>query len=175
MSTFLGASPFLDSSDIDAELIASAQMTYLEGYLFDRPEAKAAFFASADIAHSAGRKVALTLSDTFCVERHHAEFTRLIAEIDILFANEGEARALTGEAAFEASVAARSSQPMGRSTRSPPPRSQKSSTPPGPAISTRPACCTASRPAATFRPRAGSARSPRPRRSAMSVPGRNAR
>ncbi len=106
MSTFLGASPFLDSSDIDAELIASAQMTYLEGYLFDRPEAKAAFFASADIAHSAGRKVALTLSDTFCVERHHAEFTRLIAEVDILFANEGEARALTGEAEFDASVAA---------------------------------------------------------------------
>jgi sugar/nucleoside kinase (ribokinase family) len=106
MSTFLGASAFLDSSDLDAELIASARVTYLEGYLFDRPEAKAAFFAAADMAHSAGRKVALTLSDTFCVERHHAEFTRLIAEVDILFANEGEARALTGEAEFDASVAA---------------------------------------------------------------------
>jgi sugar/nucleoside kinase (ribokinase family) len=106
MNTFLGASTFLDSSDIDADLIASAQVTYLEGYLFDRPEAKAAFFAAAGIAHSAGRKVALTLSDTFCVERHHAEFTRLLAEVDILFANEGEARALTGESNFEAAVAA---------------------------------------------------------------------
>jgi sugar/nucleoside kinase (ribokinase family) len=106
MNTFLGASTFLDSSDIDADLIASARVTYLEGYLFDRPEAKAAFFAAAGIAHTAGRKVALTLSDTFCVERHHAEFTRLAAEVDILFANEGEARALTGESSFEAAVAA---------------------------------------------------------------------
>ncbi len=106
MNTFLGASTFLDSSDIDADLIAAAQVTYLEGYLFDRPEAKAAFFAAADIAHRAGRRVALTLSDTFCVERHHAEFTRLVAEVDILFANEGEARALTGEADFESSVRA---------------------------------------------------------------------
>ncbi len=106
MNTFLGASSYLASEDIDAALIRSAKVTYLEGYLFDRPEAKAAFFAAARIAHEAGRKVALTLSDTFCIERHHAEFTQFIAEVDILFANEGEARALTGEGGFEASVAA---------------------------------------------------------------------
>ena len=74
MNTFLGASTFLKSEDIDPALVQSAQVTYLEGYLFDRPEAKAAFFQAAKIAHEAGRKVALTLSDTFCVERHHAEF-----------------------------------------------------------------------------------------------------
>jgi sugar/nucleoside kinase (ribokinase family) len=100
MNTFLGASAFLDLGDLDVDQIGAAQVTYLEGYLFDRPDAKAAFFAAAKIAHAAGRKVALTLSDSFCVERHHTEFTRLIAEIDILFANEAEARALTGEADF---------------------------------------------------------------------------
>jgi sugar/nucleoside kinase (ribokinase family) len=106
MNTFLGASSLLGGDDIDADLIASARITYLEGYLFDRPEAKAAFFAAAEIAHAAGRKVALTLSDTFCVNRHHAEFTELVRHVDILFANEGEAAALTGEADFDASVAA---------------------------------------------------------------------
>lgn len=106
MNTFLGASSFLNGDDIDAGLIASAKITYLEGYLFDRPEAKAAFFAAAKIAHEAGRKVALTLSDTFCVDRHHAEFTELVRYVDILFANEGEARSLSGEADFAASVAA---------------------------------------------------------------------
>ena len=106
MNTFLGASALLDSSDLDAALIRSAKITYLEGYLFDRPEAKAAFFAAAKIAHEAGRKVALTLSDTFCVARHHAEFTQLVGHVDILFANETEAEALTGETGFDASVAA---------------------------------------------------------------------
>jgi sugar/nucleoside kinase (ribokinase family) len=106
MNTFLGASALLESTDIDADLIRSAKVTYLEGYLFDRPEAKAAFFAAAKIAHGAGRKVALTLSDTFCVARHHAEFTELVGHVDILFANEGEAAALTGATGFEASVAA---------------------------------------------------------------------
>jgi sugar/nucleoside kinase (ribokinase family) len=106
MNTFLGASSFLGSDDLDADLIRSARITYLEGYLFDRPEAKAAFFAAAKIAHDAGRKVSLTLSDTFCVARHHAEFTDLVKHVDILFANEGEALALTGEATFEAAVGA---------------------------------------------------------------------
>ncbi len=110
MNTFLGASSFLDASDIDAGLIRSAKVTYLEGYLFDRPEAKAAFFAAAKIAHDAGRKVALTLSDTFCVARHHAEFTELVTHVDILFANEAEAAALTGESAFDASVRALSAK-----------------------------------------------------------------
>jgi sugar/nucleoside kinase (ribokinase family) len=106
MNTFLGASSFLSSSDLDADLIRSARVTYLEGYLFDRPEAKAAFFTAAKIAHDAGRKVSLTLSDTFCVARHHAEFTDLVKHVDILFANEGEALALTGEATFDAAVGA---------------------------------------------------------------------
>ncbi len=106
MNTFLGASSYLDEADLDADLIRSAQVTYLEGYLFDRPEAKAAFFSAARIAHGAGRKVALTLSDTFCVARHHAEFTELVGHVDILFANEGEAAALTGETDFAASVSA---------------------------------------------------------------------
>ena len=110
MNTFLGASPFLTAEDIDVALIASARITYLEGYLFDRPEAKAAFFAAAKIAHNAGRRVALTLSDTFCVERHHAEFTQLIDHVDILFANEGEARALTRETDFAAAARALSAR-----------------------------------------------------------------
>jgi sugar/nucleoside kinase (ribokinase family) len=106
MNTFLGASSYLDESDLDPELIRSAQITYLEGYLFDRPDAKAAFFAAARIAHEAGRKVALTLSDAFCVSRHHAEFTQLVGHVDILFANEGEAAELTGEKDFDAAVKA---------------------------------------------------------------------
>ena len=110
MNTFLGASSFLGEGDLDADLIRSASVTYLEGYLFDRPEAKAAFFAAAKIAHDAGRKVALTLSDTFCVARHHAEFTELVNEVDILFANEGEAAELTGEAEFTAAVKALSAK-----------------------------------------------------------------
>jgi sugar/nucleoside kinase (ribokinase family) len=105
MNTFLGVSSFLGEEDIDPALVGSAQVTYLEGYLFDRPEAKKAFFAAARIAHKAGRKVALTLSDSFCVNRHHAEFIELVGQVDILFANESEAAALTGEAGFEASVA----------------------------------------------------------------------
>jgi sugar/nucleoside kinase (ribokinase family) len=106
MNTFLGASALLESTDIDADLIRSAKIVYLEGYLFDRPEAKAAFFAAAKIAHAAGRKVALTLSDAFCVARHHAEFTELVGHVDILFANETEAEALTGKTGFDAAVAA---------------------------------------------------------------------
>ncbi len=110
MNTFLGASSFLGEGDLDADLIRSASVTYLEGYLFDRDEAKAAFFAAAKIAHDAGRKVALTLSDTFCVARHHAEFTKLVSHVDILFANEGEAAALTGETEFTAAVNALSAK-----------------------------------------------------------------
>ncbi len=110
MNTFLGASSYLSADDIDADLIRSAHITYLEGYLFDRPEAKEAFFSAAKIAHDAGRKVALTLSDTFCVARHHAEFTALINHVDILFANESEAAALTGETAFDAAVSALSAK-----------------------------------------------------------------
>ena len=76
MNTFLGVSPQLGGGEVDAELIASARIVYLEGYLFDRPEAKAAFRQAAEIAAKAGRQVALSLSDAFCVDRHRAEFLR---------------------------------------------------------------------------------------------------
>ena len=76
MNTFLGVSPQLGGGEVDAELIASARIVYLEGYLFDRPEAKAAFRQAAEIAAKAGRQVALSLSDAFCVDRHRAEFRR---------------------------------------------------------------------------------------------------
>ena len=78
MNTFLGASVELSPVDIDADLIASAKITYLEGYLFDREQAKAAFIAAANLAHENGRKIALTLSDPFCVDRHRDDFLNLV-------------------------------------------------------------------------------------------------
>ncbi len=91
MNTFLGASVEFEASDIDRARIEAAQVTYLEGYLFDRPTAKAAFRGAAEIAHKAGRKLALSLSDPFCVERHRADFRDLVHHhIDVLFANEIE-------------------------------------------------------------------------------------
>ncbi|HEV8014527.1 MAG TPA: adenosine kinase [Stellaceae bacterium] len=91
MNTFLGASVEFQPGDIDRTLVASAQVTYLEGYLFDRPSAKEAFRQAAALAHQAGRKVSLTLSDPFCVDRHRADFRDLIrGHIDVLFANEAE-------------------------------------------------------------------------------------
>lgn len=91
MCTFLGACVELEPADLDAELIASAQVTLLEGYLYDPPLAKRAFDEAAAIAHRHGRRVALSLSDAFCVERHREDFLRFIdARTDILFANEAE-------------------------------------------------------------------------------------
>lgn len=91
MNTFLGAAVELSPNDIDPEQIASAEVTYLEGYLFDRELAKQAFIKAAEAAHKAGRRVALTLSDPFCVDRHREDFLNLVeAHIDILFANEDE-------------------------------------------------------------------------------------
>jgi sugar/nucleoside kinase (ribokinase family) len=105
MNTFLGASSLLDSELVDGELVGSAQVVFLEGFLFDRPEAKEAYRAASRTAHAAGRKVALSLSDVFCVERHHDDFTRLVdEEVDILFANEQEIAALYGTTSFGASV-----------------------------------------------------------------------
>jgi sugar/nucleoside kinase (ribokinase family) len=95
MQTYLGACIELGPDDIDAQLLSRAQVTYLEGYLWDPPQAKAAFRKAATIAHAAGRKVALSLSDPFCVERHRAEFLELMTDhIDIVFANEAEITAL---------------------------------------------------------------------------------
>lgn len=97
MNTHLGACVDLTPADIDADLVAASAITYLEGYLFDPPAAKDAFRKAATIARGAGRKVALTLSDSFCVHRYKDEFKQLIAEhIDILFANEAEIEALYG-------------------------------------------------------------------------------
>ncbi len=97
MNTYLGASAALGPDDLDLDLVRSAKVTFLEGYLFDRPEAKEAFRLAADTAHEAGRKVALTLSDGFCVDRHREDFLDLVAHgVDILFANEDEITKLYG-------------------------------------------------------------------------------
>ncbi|MBK9180491.1 MAG: adenosine kinase [Acidimicrobiales bacterium] len=91
LNTFLGVASHLTPDDVDPELIGSARVTYLEGYLFDEPAAKEAFRTAARLAHRAGNKVALTLSDGFCVDRHRAEFLQLVEhEVDLLFANEPE-------------------------------------------------------------------------------------
>ena len=95
MNTYLGACVNLTPDDIDEAQVASAGITYLEGYLFDPPHAKEAFRKAAMIARGAGRKVALSLSDSFCVDRYRDEFRALIEDhIDILFANDAEIMAL---------------------------------------------------------------------------------
>ncbi len=98
MNTHLGACTELGPEDIDEELVAASAITYLEGYLFDPPRAKEAFRKAATLARQNGRKVALTLSDSFCVNRYHDEFLELIADhVDILFANDDEIEALYGD------------------------------------------------------------------------------
>ncbi|MEO0714209.1 MAG: adenosine kinase [Pseudomonadota bacterium] len=95
MNTFLGASVMFAPSDVDADVVRDSAILYLEGYLFDRDDAKAAFVHAAEIAAAAGRKTALTLSDSFCVDRHRESFLHLIRNhVDILFANEDELLAL---------------------------------------------------------------------------------
>jgi sugar/nucleoside kinase (ribokinase family) len=95
MSTFLGAAVGLGPDDIDEAVIADAGITYLEGYLWDPPAAKQAFKRAARLARGHGRQVALSLSDAFCVERHRDSFLDLIRdEVDVLFANEAEIKAL---------------------------------------------------------------------------------
>ncbi|HKY16836.1 MAG TPA: adenosine kinase [Microthrixaceae bacterium] len=106
MNTFLGASALLGPDDLDADVIRSAQVTYLEGYLFDQPEAQSAFREAAAIAHESGRRVALTLSDLFCVERHREAFRELVDHhVDILFANTVEILALYEVDEFDDAVA----------------------------------------------------------------------
>jgi sugar/nucleoside kinase (ribokinase family) len=108
MNTYLGASAFLGPEDVDADLVASASVVYLEGYLWDRPEAKEAYYKAARIAHDAGNQVSLTLSDPFCVDRHRTEWRALVAdEVDLLFANEAEICALYESGFDEAMEAAR--------------------------------------------------------------------
>jgi sugar/nucleoside kinase (ribokinase family) len=108
MNTFLGASQYLPASALDEEMIASASILYLEGYLWDPEEPRAAMQSAIRIARDAGRKIAFTLSDAFCIERHRDSFRALIdnAEIDILFANEAEMHSLMQSDHFDESVAA---------------------------------------------------------------------
>ena len=95
MNTFLGAASLLEAADISKTAVQSAAVVFLEGYLFDKDAAKEAFRTAAEYAHAAGRKVALTLSDSFCVDRHRADFLSLVKnDIDILFSNEDELKAL---------------------------------------------------------------------------------
>ncbi|GLS02813.1 adenosine kinase [Brevundimonas denitrificans] len=106
MCTFLGAANQLSAADIDADLIAASAIVYLEGYLFDPAPARAAFEAGAAAAHAAGRKVAITLSDTFVVARWRAELLAFIeASADIVLANEGELHALFGTEDFDHAAA----------------------------------------------------------------------
>jgi sugar/nucleoside kinase (ribokinase family) len=108
MNTYLGACQMLGPDDIDAAVVRAAAITYLEGYLWDPPEAKKAFRRAASIAHDAGRKVSITLSDAFCVDRYRAEFLELINSrtVDILFANDLELKSLYETSSLEAAVAA---------------------------------------------------------------------
>jgi sugar/nucleoside kinase (ribokinase family) len=105
MNTYLGACVTLGEDDVDAGLVAASTVTYLEGYLFDPPAAQAAFRKAAAAAHAAGRQVALSLSDPFCVNRHRAAFLDLVANhVDILFANEAEITALYERNTFDEAV-----------------------------------------------------------------------
>jgi sugar/nucleoside kinase (ribokinase family) len=108
MNTYLGAAQDLHPNDIDADAVAASAIIYLEGYLWDPKNAKDAFLKAAKIAHEAGRSVALTLSDAFCVDRWRDEFLHLVRSgtVDILFANESELHSLYQTADFDTAVAA---------------------------------------------------------------------
>lgn len=101
MHTYLGACVAFNEADVDEPLIADSSFLYLEGYLFDPPAAQAAFRRAVRAAHRAGRKVALSLSDAFCVDRHRASFRDLLTDVDVLFANEVEITSLYEVNSFE--------------------------------------------------------------------------
>ncbi len=108
MNTYLGAAQNLSPADLDEKQIAAAGIIYLEGYLWDPPKAKDAFRKAAEIAHRADRNVALTLSDSFCVDRYRDEFLNLMrtGQVDLVFANESELRSLYQTADFDSALAA---------------------------------------------------------------------
>lgn len=106
MSTFLGASTELRQTDIDEALLARADWLYLEGYLYDTPEAKAAFANAVQAVKAGGGRASLTVSDPFCVERHREDFLRLLPELDLVFANRAELLALFQTDDLEAALAA---------------------------------------------------------------------
>ena len=112
MNTFLGAAQMLEARDIDPAKVADAAILYLEGYLWDPAEPRAAMEAAIAASRDAGRKVAFTLSDTFCVDRHRDGFQALIdaGKIDILFANEAELAAMTGDKDFDIGLATLAAQ-----------------------------------------------------------------
>lgn len=106
MNTYLGSSSLLCPDDIDEDVVAGGSVLYMEGYLYDRDEAKEAFRLAAQVAHANGRKVSLTLSDSFCVDRHRGDFRSLITdEVDILFGNELELLSLYEVTSFDEAVA----------------------------------------------------------------------
>ena len=105
MCTYLGASVLLEPRDLDFSAVREAKILYLEGYLWDNPAAKDAFIKAAEIAKNAGRKVALSLSDSFCVNRHRESFVKLVRNhIDILFANEDEIKALYNTSSLNTAI-----------------------------------------------------------------------
>lgn len=106
MNTYLGACQDLAEADVDPETVAASHIVYLEGYLWDPPAAKAAFVKASKIAHASGGRVALSLSDAFCVGRYRAEFLQLIQDglVDILFANEVELASLYEEPDFDVAL-----------------------------------------------------------------------
>jgi len=107
MNTFLGVSSLLCPPDIDLATVAAGKVLYMEGYLFDRPQAKDAFRVAAAAAHEHHRQVSLTLSDSFCVDRHRDDFRSLVTdEVDILFGNEDELMSLYEVDSFDAAVSA---------------------------------------------------------------------
>ena len=183
MNTYLGAAQNLHPDRRRRRhAIAASAITYLEGYLWDPPHAKEAFRKAAKIAHDAGRKVALTLSDAFCVGRYRAEFLDLIktGTVDLVFANESELKSLYETADFDTAVKAlRGDAKLAVVTRSEKGcvvvskdgdrsrcrrrRSRSWSMPPARATCSRRASCSGWRAAATTRPRRSSARSRRPR------------
>ncbi len=107
MNAYLGACVNFTVADVDKKVVEAAQVTYMEGYLWDRPEAKEAFKLAAKIARAAGRKTSITLSDSFCVERHRDSFLELIRnDIDIVFANEAEIKSLYQTQNFDGAMRA---------------------------------------------------------------------
>lgn len=107
MNTYLGVSSLLEPDDVQASTVEAGRLLFCEGYLWDIDLAKRAIVKAMDLARAAGRRSALTLSDTFCVERHHAEFRDLVRNrVDVLFANDSELAALYGTNDLDAGVAA---------------------------------------------------------------------
>jgi len=121
MNTFLGACVELGPEDVDADVVAGSQVTYFEGYLWDPPRAKDAIRLAAEIAHQNKRQVALTLSDSFCVDRYRSEFLELmrLGTVDIIFANEAELKSLYETSDFATALTAlKSDIPLAAVTRS---------------------------------------------------------